>query len=129
MSDAARAQAFADALRETERSGEVAPLVSLFADGATLARPELDHSHASSTDATEFWGHYLGQFTEVTSTFAEVTEAEDVGVLEWTSEATLASGRPITYAGVSLLTFGDDDRVSRFATYYDTAAFLESPEA
>ena len=26
---------------------------------------------------------------------------------------------------MSLLTFGDDDKVSRFATYYDTAAFLE----
>lgn len=55
--------------------------------------------------------------------FTHIAEAEDLAVLEWTSQATLAAGRPMENAGVSLLTFDGDDRVSRFATCYDTAAF------
>ena len=42
-------------------------------------------------------------------------------MLEWESKGTLESGRDISYAGVSLLTFDADGTVSRFATYYDTA--------
>ena len=50
----------------------------------------------------------------------------DLGVLEWTSTGTLTTGREVSYAGVSLLEFSGD-LVQRFATYYDTAAFV-SPE-
>ena len=41
--------------------------------------------------------------------------------LEWESKSTLESDREVSYAGVSLLTFDADGKVSRCATYYDTA--------
>ena len=123
MSDAARAQKFGDSLLEAERSGDPSALLPRFAEGATLARPELDHSHGPTTDAHVFWTAYLAQFSSLHTEFSRVAEAGEIAVLEWTTKGTLATGRPIEYAGVSLLTFGEDDLVVAFATYYDTAAF------
>ncbi len=123
MADAARAQKFGDSLLEAERSGDTGALLAQFSEDATLARPELDHSRAPGSDADGFWTTYLAQFTDLGTEFSRVAEAEDIAVLEWTTKGTLATGRPIEYAGVSLLTFGEDDLVVAFATYYDTAAF------
>jgi hypothetical protein len=119
-----RAQRFADALTSFESSGEADDLLAQFGDGAELSRPEADLGDAGS-DAAGFWEAYRAQFGEVTTTFSAVEEAGDLGVLEWSSTGTLSTGRAIDYRGVSLLHFGEDDTVSRFATYYDTAAFLE----
>ena len=124
MPDSARAQRFADALQKLESSGDSAELLDQFAEGAELSRPEADRSD-SETDASKFWDAYLAQFDTIETSFSAVDEAGDRGVLEWQSSGSLSTGRSIDYRGVSLLTFDDDDKVSRFATYYDTAAFLE----
>jgi ketosteroid isomerase-like protein len=123
MPDSARAQRFADALQELESSGDSAALLEQFAEGAELTRPEADRSD-SETDAAAFWDAYLAQFDSIQTSFAAVDEVGDRGILEWLSTGSLSTGRTIEYHGVSLLTF-DDDKVSRFATYYDTAAFIE----
>ncbi len=123
MSDSARAQRFADALRSLE-GGDPEDLLGQFADGAHISRPEADLA-GTEDDAKTFWDAYLAQFDHVETSFSSVDEAGDRGILEWTSKGALSTGRDITYRGVSLLTFGEDDRVVRFATYYDTAAFLE----
>jgi hypothetical protein len=124
MSDTARADAFSTALQKLDSSGDAGDLLGQFGDGAELFRPELVHAQGPTTDVKQFWSTYREQFTELSTEFSHVAEAGNLAVLEWTSRGTLAAGRDITYAGVSLLTFGDDDRVSRFATYYDTAAFV-----
>jgi ketosteroid isomerase-like protein len=124
MSDSARAQRFADALQKLESSGDSADLLDQFAEGAELTRPEADRDD-SETDAAAFWDAYLAQFDSIQTSFAAVDEAGDRGILEWLSTGSLSTGRGIDYRGVSLLTFDDDDKVSRFSTYYDTAAFLE----
>lgn len=124
MSDTARAQAFADSLQQMESSGDAASLVGQFADGAELSRPELDKAHGPTTDPGQFWASYRDQFSEISTEFGRIAEAGNIAVLEWTSKATLTAGRSLEYAGVSLLAFGEDDRVSRFSTYYDTAAFV-----
>jgi hypothetical protein len=124
MSDTPRAEKFAQALQQLDESGDPASLVEQFADGAELRRPELDKAHGPTSDAAAFWGTYRDQFSEISTEFSSLREADDLAVLEWTSRGTLATGREIEYAGVSLLTFGDDDGVSRFSTYYDTAAFV-----
>jgi len=124
MSDSARAQRFADALQEFESSGDSADLLSQFAEDAELTRPEADRSD-SETDAAAFWDAYLAQFDSIQTSFAAVEEAGDRGILEWLSTGALSTGRDVDYRGVSLLTFDENDKVSRFATYYDTAAFLE----
>ena len=42
--------------------------------------------------------------------------------LEWSSDATLTDGRPITYRGVTVIDL-DGDKVGKLRTYYDSAQF------
>ena len=119
MSD--RSQNFAEALQALEK-GDDQPMLQQFSEGAELRRPERQHEDGDD-DASSFWQQYMAQFDSIETTFDRVVEEGDVGILEWHSSGTLATGRDIEYAGVSLLTF-DGDSVSRFATYYDTAAFI-----
>ncbi len=112
---------FIDALGKLEGTKDPEDLASLFADGAELVSPEV--RGRATTEAEQFWRSYRDQFDDIRSDFTEVDDSGRTAVLEWTSRGTLATGRPIEYAGVSLLTV-DDGRVTRFATYYDTAAFV-----
>ena len=112
---------FIDALGKLERTNDVDDLASLFAEDAELVSPEV--RGRSTTEAEQFWRSYRAQFDNVQSDFGQVEDSGRTAVLEWTSRGTLATGRPIEYAGVSLLTV-EDGRVTRFATYYDTAAFV-----
>lgn len=124
-----RAQAFADRLTtfETERDLD-AFVPGAFAEDVVLLRPETGQELRGHDGARTFWQEYLGTFDAVRSTFSRVQDGE-VGVLEWTSEATLAGGSDVTYHGASLLDFGGDGRVTRFATYYDTRVFQPAPVA
>lgn len=126
MSDSSRTQAFADALQSFESEKDDAALLACFADGARLIRPEADRSDTED-DPQAFWQAYLDQFGTIATSFDEVREEGDLGVLEWHSEGELATGRDIAYRGVSVLVF-DGEEVTRFSTYYDTAAFVE-PQA
>lgn len=118
------AQAFADALQQLEKSGDVDAFVQdQFAEGATLLRPEVDQEVNGSDGARQYWQQYLGQFSDIASSFDRITGSGNLGVLEWTSTGTLAAGAAINYRGVSLLDFDDQGKVSRFATYFDTAPF------
>ncbi len=114
-----------DALSELESSGDTGPLSDLFAGEAELLRPEVDKSGSSGRDPRRFWQDYVAQFAAIKTEFTEVHETDVLAVLEWSSSGQLSTGRDIDYRGVSLLSFDDDGRVRRFATYYDTAAFLE----
>jgi ketosteroid isomerase-like protein len=114
---------FMEALQGAERTGEVGPLVELFAEDAELSRLGVAEPDRGREGASRFWRDYLGAFAHVRSTFGLIVEGEWAAALEWTSEGTLPGGRPIGYAGVSLLEF-EGGRVRRFRTYYDTAAFV-----
>ncbi|MDF8265957.1 nuclear transport factor 2 family protein [Luteipulveratus flavus] len=93
--------------------------------GAGLRRPEVEGARRQDgADPAEFWEHYLSPLASSATEFISVREAGDEAVLEWQSTGELATGRPIEYAGVSLLTFDDQDKIARFATYFDTAAFV-----
>ncbi len=124
MSDETPGQLFEAALKRLDESGDPAELLERFADGAELHRPEVD-TRTSTSDATAFWTAYRKQFDEISTEFTHRAETEQHAALEWQSTARLAAGRDISYRGVSLLTLDDSGKVTRFATYYDTAAFLE----
>lgn len=114
---------FGNALQQLETDGDVDTFVStLFAEDPVLVRGETAQEQDGAQGAEAFWQQYLDQFSDIRSEFDRVVHGE-VGVLEWTSRGHLASGADIEYRGVSLLEFDDDRRVTRFATYYDTAAF------
>ena len=118
------AQTFMDALREAERSREVAPLVALFAGDATCQNPARTAEHRGADGARRFWQDYLSAFEQVRSTFDRVSEGDGFAALEWHSDGRLPNGGPIRYRGVSLVEFDAAGRVRRFCTYYDSAAFL-----
>lgn len=117
------AQRFATGLQQLEVTGDLEAFVSLFSGEVELLRPEQDTAERGHEGAVRFWRTYLGQFQEVRSSFARLVDAERLSELEWSSEGTLHTGRPIAYRGCSLLEHDDQGKVLRFATYYDTAAF------
>ncbi len=124
MSDSP-AQLFADALQLVYKSNDPSALLERFTDDAQLLRPEANDSHVADDDATAFWNSYLSQFEEIETEFTHVEEGDAQAWLEWVSRGKLSTGRSIDYRGVSLLSLADDGKVRRFATYYDTAAFIE----
>ena len=123
-----RAQTFAEALQRLESDRDLDAFLERFADGARLVRPEPGSEEQGLEGARRFWQTYLDQFDEISSRFHRVVDAEALGELEWVSEGRLRTGRPVSYAGVSLLEHDGDGKVARFATYYDTAAFT-APQA
>ncbi|TDD70662.1 nuclear transport factor 2 family protein [Jiangella aurantiaca] len=126
MNTDGRAQAFADALKRFEESGDPDELVACFAESPELVRSESNRS--TPQGVTEFWSSYRNQFSQVRTDFTTIQEGGDLAVLEWRTRGRLDAGRSIEYDGVSVLTFDDEAKVRRFATYFDTAAFLPAQE-
>jgi ketosteroid isomerase-like protein len=118
------AQQFMDGLKTMEASRDAAALLGRFADAAELESPARNARFQGVDGAREFWQGYLSAFAEIRSQFTRVAEDDDFAALEWRSEGRLADGSPVSYRGVSLLDFDAAGRVTRFCTYYDSAAFL-----
>ena len=119
----ALAQQFMDALRQAEQTKDVTPLVMLFADDAELESPVRSAAAHGTDGARKFWEEYLRAFDDVRSEFTHVNGGGPFATMEWSSSGTLPNGQPIRYAGVSIIE-QRDGRVTRFSTYYDSAAFL-----
>lgn len=120
------AREFADALQRLESDRDLDAFLEQFAEQVELVRPEPGNRTTGLDGARQFWQAYLDQFTSIASTFSRVVQDGRLGELEWVGEGTLRAGRDISYAGVSLLELDDQGEVRRFATYYDTGAFLLS---
>lgn len=120
-------QRFAEALQELERNRDLNAFLRLFSDRVRLLRPEVQEDEYGKSGTSEFWQAYLGTFERISSTFLRLEQSGSLAELEWIGEGHLSTGRQVSYRGVSLLEFDDSGLVSRFATYYDTAAFLTAP--
>jgi ketosteroid isomerase-like protein len=123
MSNALDAQTFAKAVQQAETEKKPDTLVKLFADDASIEAPVREQGEHGTAGAHAFWKQYLDLFQSIRSNFTRIHTAGDTGVLEWESTGNLKSGWPITYKGVSIVEFAGG-KVKRFATYYDSAAFL-----
>ncbi len=119
-----RAQTFMTALQAAERTSDVGPLAALFAADAECGSIATVEPMRGPDGVKRFWLAYLAAFKTVRSTFVHTCAGGDAAALEWTSEGQLPAGTPVNYQGVSLLEFGPDGKVTRFRTYYDSAAFL-----
>jgi ketosteroid isomerase-like protein len=117
-----RASAFAEALQTFEQDRDLDAFARVFAPDAELLRPEQRGGEQGEDGVRTFWQQYLDQFASIRSEFSRVVGSGPLGELEWTSKGSLGSGNEVEYEGVSLLEFDDQGRVTRFATYYDTAA-------
>ncbi len=122
---AGMADTFARALQQTEESRDPEPLLELFSEDAELHN--LAMSHQGLDGARRFWETYLAQIDRIRSEFSHLIEEDGQAALVWTSTGTLKDGQPITYRGVSILEL-DGDKVRRFETVYDSAAFVR-PES
>jgi ketosteroid isomerase-like protein len=120
---AAVADRFTAALAEAERSGDPQPLAELFTADAELTNLAKPEPSRGAVGARGFWADYLKAFGNIRSEFDHKVMGDTTAVLEWTSEGTLPTGKPIRYRGVSILEVRGD-RVGKFRTYYDTAAFV-----
>lgn len=112
------------AVHELERGGDVEPLLACFGPEATLSNLAL--TEQGREGARRFWSAYRHQFGEIRSEFTDVIEQKNSTVLVWTARGTLTNGKPIEYRGTSILTWRED-RVERFESIYDSAAFLREP--
>ncbi len=116
-------ETFMKTLQQIEESRDPAALVELFTDDAELVNLAQTEPMRGRDGAQTFWKHYLGAFSKVHSTFHHHFATDSDATLEWTSDGALPDGEPIKYRGVSILEMRDN-KVSRFRTYYDSAAFL-----
>ena len=115
-----KAHAFIEALECLEKNSDFEKMTNLFRDDAHLTR-----NLFSPEDAETFWKHYLEPFVTIRSKFISVIENKTEVGLEWRSEGKLKSGKSICYGGSSYLCF-DGDKIRRFATYFDSAPFVEA---
>ncbi len=120
-------QKFVDALHALEQQGNVEQIASLFADNAELTNPQLHQPMRGRDGARHFWSEYRDAFGDIRSSFKVTVESENTSALEWVSEGTMrATGKPFRYGGVTILEWSAD-RVSRFATYFDTQPLRVEP--
>ena len=119
-----RARTFASALQTFEKDGDAAAFAELFTDDAVTQR--LDARGERRGEVEQFWQEYRAQFDSISTTFYDVVEGGDRVALEWTSDATLADGRPLQYRGVTIIDLDGDDKISKLRTYYDSAQFTTS---
>ena len=117
---------FIEALQHLDATGSQELLLPLFGEASELQ--SLSRTEQGGGAPDRFWTRYRQQFDAVRTTFERVIESDDAAVLVWASEGTLANGRPITYDGVSILSFADG-RIARFETIYDSAAFMPQAAA
>lgn len=125
MDTTSPAQTFIDALHKLEQgtTGDVAALVALYSNDATLNNSALDNKNTemSGTDQiTKFWTEYKETLGDIFSKFHHVTTDEDAAGLFWTTEGTNPAGDKVHYHGSTLLQFNDEGKIEFFRGYYDT---------
>lgn len=120
------AEDFMRRLKQAEGSRDVGPLVEVFADDAELLNLAHKGPARGRAGAERFWRDYLDAFKTVRSEFTHTIEGDGGTLLEWESSGELPNGSPIRYRGVSVLEAAGD-KVKRFRTYYDSAAFVATP--
>lgn len=114
---------FKQTLQQIEQTGDVEPLVAMFAEDAELSNLATPKPLRGRDGARQFWQKYLSVFKQIRSKFTNTIESDGTSVLEWISQGDISSGEPLNYRGVSVLEI-DNGLVQRFRTYYDSAAFL-----
>jgi ketosteroid isomerase-like protein len=98
-------------------------LVAMFSDDAHLSNPIIGRQggdRAGREAIAQFWRNYQASFGEIHSEFYDVTASDHSAGLFWRSTGKGAGGQPLDYEGVSLLTFDDNGRISRFKGYFDS---------
>ena len=113
-----RAQRFVDALTKLEQSGELEPLLALFAEDAQVSNVASTRVFTGLEGARQFWKEYKALLARVRSTFRNMIESGDRVALEWETQGTAHNGAAVSYEGVSIIEW-DGERIRRFYAYFD----------
>ncbi len=121
----AKAQEFIDALHMLEQgtTEDVARLVALYADDATLCNSALDNKNTEMKGMegiSKFWAEYKETLGEIYSKFHHVTASEQAAGLFWTTTGKNPAGDEVNYHGSTLLQFNGEGKIEFFRGYYDT---------
>ncbi|HYD95318.1 MAG TPA: nuclear transport factor 2 family protein [Noviherbaspirillum sp.] len=116
---------FIDQLHQLEDGDKAVAdrLADMFADGAELTNPVIEHNGGSRRGRDQiaaFWRQYADTFGAIHSEFFDVTTSDHSAGLFWRSSGTGPAGDPMEYDGVSLLVFDDAGKITRFQGFFDT---------
>jgi len=120
-------QSFIDALHTLEAGGDTQLLAALLTPGAEVLSIDGHGPRHGPAGMTELFTQYLRQFEHVETTFARITENDNQATPEWSSDAVLTGGHPVTYTGITILDH-TDGQITRVRTVYDSGALLR-PQA
>lgn len=121
---------FITALHQLEQTSDVVGITALFSEKAVLSNPLAVRDADGGEAAKTFWTAYRAPFEEISSEFVNVAEGERSAMLEWRSDGVI-QGQAISYSGVSVLEFADD-QISSFRAYFDPRELVThvgSPQA
>ncbi len=116
-------QRFVDALHSLEAGGDTPPFAALVTSSAEVLSIDGHGPRHGPAGMTELFTQYLAQFEHVETTFTRITENNTRAALEWSSDAVLTGGHPVTYTGITILDH-TDGQITRFRTTYDSGALL-----
>lgn len=116
-------QRFVDALHTVDSQRSTEAMTALVTADTPVDSIDGHGTRRGPEGIDALFTQYLEQLAQVSTTFTRVTETTGRAALEWRSEVHLASGRPATYTGVTVVEFSDD-AITSFATVYDSGALL-----
>ena len=97
------ADRFMQTLQQIEASGDVKPLVEMFAEDAEATNLAMVEPLKGKDGVRRFWQKYLSVFDRIHSDFTHVTADSNTAVMEWRSQGTLSNGEDVHYRGVSII--------------------------
>jgi hypothetical protein len=114
---------FVDALHALEAGGDTQPLATLVAPSAEVLSIDGVGPRHGPEGMTDLFTQYRAQFEHVETTFTRITDSDTGATLEWSSDAVLPEGHPVTYTGITILDY-TAETITRFRTLYDSGALL-----
>jgi hypothetical protein len=127
------AREFVTALRTLEEDGDLDDMVAMGSHSTRWWSVGSDGEAIGPDGARRFWTKYRRAFAEIASDFTTVTETPARILLEWNSHGRHHNGAPVSYAGATVLEFGDPTdggTLTGVRLYFDTAAtMIRSGEA
>jgi ketosteroid isomerase-like protein len=121
------ARRFVTALRTLEEDGDLDEMVAVGTDSTRWWSVGSDGEATGPDGAQQFWTKYRRAFAEIASEFTTVTETPTRVLLEWNSHGRHHNGSPVSYAGATVLEFGDsadEETLTGVRLYFDTAATM-----
>lgn len=116
-----------DALHTLEAGGDTPPFAALVASSAEVLSIDGRGPRHGPAGIAELFTQYLGQFEYVETTFIRVIENDTQAALEWSSDAMITGGHPVSFTGITILDH-TDGTITGFRTVYDSGALLR-PQA